>query len=171
MKKLKSILITCVVLVFAVSSIEGTAQSTGAAVAKKVGVYVFPAKGQTQDQQDKDESDCYTWAVQQSGYDPINPTTVQPQQVQGGPDGSAVRGSAKGSLTGAAIGAIAGDAGKGAAIGAIGGAVLGHRRGRMGRAMEQGQANEVAAQQNASLVDGFKKAFSVCLEGKGYTVK
>ncbi len=171
MKKLKVTLFGFLMMVFATSSIDATAQSTGAAVAKKVGVYVFPANGQTQDQQDKDESDCYTWAVQQSGYDPINPTTVQAQQVQGGSDGSAVRGSAKGALTGAAIGAIAGDAGKGAAIGAVGGAVLGHRRGRMVHAAEQGQSNEAAAQQNASLVDGFKKAFSVCLEGKGYTVK
>ncbi|MCD6597035.1 MAG: hypothetical protein J7L04_05075, partial [Bacteroidales bacterium] len=128
MKKLKVILIGCLVLVIAASSFDARAQSTGAAVAKKVGVYVFPAKGQTQDQQDKDESDCYTWAVQQSGYDPINPTVMQAQQVQTGPDGSAVAGSAKGALTGAAIGAISHDAGRGAAIGAIGGAVLGHHR-------------------------------------------
>ncbi len=171
MKRINSILIACFVLVFTVSAIDVDAQSTGAAVAKKVGVYVFPAKGQTQEQQEKDESDCYTWAVQQSGYDPINPTEVQAQQVNQGPDGSMVRGSAKGALVGSAIGAISGDAGKGAAIGAVSGAALGHRRGRMTKSVEQAGANEAASDQNKSLVDGFKKAFSVCLEGKGYTVK
>jgi len=170
MKKQNIIIITSLVFFFTGMLGQGYAQSTGAAVAKKVGVYVFPANNQTQDQQNKDESDCYTWAVQQSGYDPINPTTVQAQQVDQGPDGSGVRGAAGGAAVGAAIGAIAGDAGKGAAIGAVSGAVVGHRRGRMGQAAEQGQANASAAQQNANLVDGFKKAFSACLEGKGYTV-
>ena len=40
------------------------AQSPGAAVAKKVGLYVFPANDQTSEQQDKDESDCYSWVAQ-----------------------------------------------------------------------------------------------------------
>ena len=122
-------------------------------------------------QQAKDESDCYSWAVKQSGYDPINPTTVQAKQVNQGPDGSAIKGSAGGAAVGAAIGAISGDAGKGAAIGAISGAVLGHRGGRMEKFAEQGQANQQAAQTNANLVDGFVKAYTACLEGKGYTVK
>jgi hypothetical protein len=146
-------------------------QSTGEAVAKKVGLYVFPANNQDADQQSKDESDCYTWAVQQSGYDPINPTKVEAEQVQTGPDGSAVKGSAGGAAVGAAIGAIAGDAGKGAAIGAVSGAVLGHRSRRIGQAEEQKAANQTAAQQTANLSEGFKKAYSACLEGKGYTVK
>lgn len=145
--------------------------SPGASVAKKVGVYVFPANNQTQEQQDKDESDCYTWAVQQSGYDPINPTKVEAQQVQTGPDGAAIRGAAGGAAVGAAIGAIAGDAGKGAAIGAVGGALRGRRSRIVGQQMEQGAANQQAAQQNQAMVDNFKKAFSACLEGKGYTVK
>jgi hypothetical protein len=146
-------------------------QSTGDAINKKVGVYVFPAKSQTADQQAKDESDCYSWAVKQSGYDPINPTTVQAKQVNQGPDGSAIKGGAGGAAVGAAIGAISGDAGKGAAIGAISGAVLGHRGGRMEKSAEQGQANQQATQANANLVDGFVKAYTACLEGKGYTVK
>ncbi len=157
-----------ILLGFAVSTFG---QTTGAAINKKVGVYVFPAKNQTTDQQAKDESDCYSWAVEQSGYDPINPTTVQAKQVDQGPDGSAVGGAAGGAAVGAAIGAISGDAGKGAAIGAISGAVLGHRRGRIEKSMEQGQANQQAAETNQDLLDGFVKAYTACLEGKGYTVK
>ena len=167
MKTLK-LLMTLLVVVFAVSVI---AQSTGDAVAKKVGVYVFPAQGQSDAQLDDDESYCYTWAVKQSGFDPINPDYVEAQQVEQGPDGSAVRGSAKGALTGAAIGAITGDAGQGAAIGAVSGAVVGHHHGRTRKAYTQAAYDMDAASQNAAAVDGFKKAFSVCLEGKGYTVK
>ncbi len=147
------------------------AQSAGEAVAKKMGVYVFPAKDQTPEQQEKDMSECYTWAVQQSSYDPINPTVVQAKQVETGPDGSAVKGAAGGAAVGVAIGAISGDAGKGAAIGAVSGAVLGHRRGKMVQASEQNQANNQAATANKDLEEGFRKAFEVCLEGKNYTVK
>ncbi|WP_163516344.1 glycine zipper family protein [Gelidibacter japonicus] len=150
---------------------NSVAQSAGEAVAKKIGVYVFPTKDQSSAQQEKDMSDCYTWAVQQSGYDPINPTKVQAKEVDQGPDGSAVKGAAGGALVGLAIGSISGDAGKGAAIGAVSGSVLGHRRGAMAKASEQNQANQQAANVNKNMEDGFKKAFEACLEGKNYTVK
>lgn len=146
-------------------------QNTGDAITKKVGLYVFPAKSQTAEQQEKDKSDCYTWAVQQTGYDPINPTVVTAKQVPAGPDGAGVAGAAGGAAVGAAIGAISGDTGKGAAIGAVSGAVLGRRRGNMAKASAQGQANNEAAQTNKNLEDGFKKAFTACLEAKGYTVQ
>ena len=55
-------------------SFSSVGQTTGEAITKKTGLYVFPANNQTAEQQEKDKSDCYTWAVQQSGYDPINPT-------------------------------------------------------------------------------------------------
>ena len=32
--------------------------------------FVYPQKGQSADQQKKDEYDCHTWAVQQTKYDP-----------------------------------------------------------------------------------------------------
>ena len=159
------------VILFLGLTVSTTGQTTGDAINKKVGLYVFPANNQTADQQAKDESDCYTWAVKQSGYDPVNPTTVQAQQVNQGPDGAAVKGAAGGAAVGAAIGAISGDAGKGAAIGAVSGAVLGRRSGNVQKSQQQ-QANNAQAQQaNQNLVDGFKKAYSACLEGKNYTVK
>ncbi len=171
MKTLKKLIyVTGILLFFAGQSVQSQ-ESSGAAVAKKVGVYIFPANNQDQAQQDKDESDCYTWAVQQSGYDPINPTKVEAQQIQTGPDGTAIRGAAGGAAAGAAIGAICGDAGKGAAVGAVAGALRGRRSRIVGQHVEQGAANEQASQQNQTMVDNFKKAFSACLEGKGYTVK
>jgi hypothetical protein len=172
MKTKKWFFVAGLILLFASHAYQLEAQeSPGASVAKKVDVYVFPAKGQDQAQQDKDESDCYKWAVQQSGYDPINPTTVEAQQVQKGPDGTAIVGAAGGAAAGAAIGAICGDAGKGAAVGAVTGALRGRRARVVGQHMEQGAANQEAAQQNQAMEDNFKKAYSACLEGKGYTVK
>ncbi|MEZ5195569.1 MAG: YMGG-like glycine zipper-containing protein [Bacteroidales bacterium] len=169
MKKLKLKMSLAIIIMGL--SLSSFGQTTGDAINKKVGLYVFPSNNQTAEQQEQDESYCYTWAVQQSGYDPINPTTVQAKQVDQGPDGSAVKGAAGGAAVGAAIGAISGDAGKGAAIGAVSGAVLGRRRGMMAQASQQQQANEQAAQTNQNLVDGFKKAYTACLEGKNYTVK
>ena len=145
--------------------------SLGSSINKKLEIYVFPAQGQDEEQTMKDENECYQWAVQQSGVDPLNLPDVQVEQVETGPDGSAVRGAARGAAAGAAIGAIAGDAGQGAAIGAVAGGVRGRRASRAGRAMQQ-QANEAtAAQSKADMIDNFKRAYSVCLEGKGYTVK
>ena len=146
-------------------------QSLGAMVSKKVGLYVFPAKDQSAEQQAQDESYCYKWAVQQSGIDPLNPPQVQAQQVETGPDGSAVSGAARGALAGVAIGAIAGDAGKGAAIGATAGAMGGRRGGKQAQAQQNQQAQANADAAEAETKNTFKKAFSACIEGKGYTVK
>ena len=35
--------------------------------------FVYPAKGQSTEQQKKDEGECHTWAVGQSKYDPAIP--------------------------------------------------------------------------------------------------
>jgi hypothetical protein len=154
-----------------IENIEAQEQSLGAMVTKKVGMYVYPAKGQSAEQTENDEEACYKWAVQQSGYDPLNPTTAVPAQVDSGPDGSAVKGAAGGALVGLAIGSISGHAGEGAAYGAIGGALAGRRRGNQEQQQQQQANNQAAAQANANMVDSFKKAYSVCLEGKGYTVQ
>ena len=141
------------------------------ALVSKLNIYVFPAEGQSKELQEKDISECYDWAVQQSSVDPLNPPEVEAEQVETGPDGSGVRGAARGAAAGAAIGAIAGDAGKGAAIGAAAGGMAGRRSGKKGQAQQQQQANQTAVDQEQELINNFKKAFSACLEGKGYTVK
>ena len=167
---LASGLLTIAILAGAVNS---NAQSTsiGNSVTTKLGMYVFPAQNQTADQQSKDENDCYSWAVQQSGVDPINPPKVEAQQVATGPDGSMIRGGAHGALRGAAIGAISGHAGRGAAIGATMGGLRGGMRHQAGQAAAQQAADAGAQQTQADLMNNFKKAYTACLEGKGYTVK
>jgi len=140
-------------------------------LAQGLGLFVFPANGQTPDQQGSDEYECYKWAMQQTGYNPLDPPEIKAEQVDTSVDGTAVVGAAGGAAAGAAIGAIAGDAGKGAAIGAVVGGLRGRRAKKYGDAVEQQQNDKAAAQQSEELMNNFKKAFSVCLEGKGYTVK
>lgn len=149
-------------------SLTVNAQKT---VSQSLGIYVFPAKGQDADTQKKDEADCYQWAVNQSGVDPINPPKAQAAQVDTSPDGSAVVGAAKGAAAGAAIGAIAGDAGDGAAIGAIVGGVRGRRAKKQSDAQQQQANNQAAANANKANMDNFKKAYAACLEAKGYSIK
>ena len=81
------------------------------------------------------------------------------------------RGRLGGAAAGAAIGAIAGDAGKGAAIGAITGGLGGRRASIQGKAAQSQSNQQAAANQSAALLNDYKKAFSVCMEGKGYTIK
>jgi hypothetical protein len=140
-------------------------------IAKGLELFVFPSQEQVQATQDADELACYKWAMEQTGYDPINPPEIQAEQVDRSADGTAVRGAARGAAAGAAIGAIAGDAGTGAAIGATAGAMRGRRAKVVGDEMEQQQANQAAAAKEEELLNEFKRAFSVCMEGKGYTVK
>ncbi|NLR90693.1 MULTISPECIES: YMGG-like glycine zipper-containing protein [Flammeovirga] len=140
-------------------------------ISKSIGLYVFPSNNQDQATMDADEMACYKWAIEQTGYDPLNPTVVQAKKADTSADGSMVVGAAGGAAAGAAIGAIAGDAGKGAAIGAVAGGLRGRRAKKYGDAVEQKQNNQAAATQNAEAKENFSKAFSACMEGKGYTVK
>ncbi len=140
-------------------------------MSKSLGLHVFPANNQDQATQEADEAACYKWAIDQTGYDPINPTVVQSAEVDTSVDGTAVKGSARGAAGGAAVGAIAGDAGKGAAIGATVGGVRGIRAKKGGDAQQQQANDQAAAAASADLAADYNKAFAVCMEGKGYSVK
>ncbi|TMI66439.1 MAG: hypothetical protein E6H07_01685 [Bacteroidetes bacterium] len=134
-------------------------------------LYVFPSKGQSQQKQKEDEFECYKWAMQQSGIDPLNLPKVEAKPAETGPDGSAVRGAARGAAAGAAIGAIGDDAGEGAAVGAVAGGVAGRRAGKQAKAQQAQQADAAVKQTEQAMKDSYLKAFSACIEGKGYTVK
>lgn len=152
-------------------SLPDTSKMTYNQISKQAQLYVFPSKNQTQQKQKEDEFECYKWAVEQSGIDPLNLPKVQAPEPETGPTGGLVVGAAKGAAAGAAIGAIAGDAGKGAAIGAVAGGLGGRRQGKMAQQQSNQQAQQQADAQNKAMVESFRKAFSVCIEGKGYTVK
>jgi uncharacterized protein YcfJ len=165
MKKIRIIFIAVLFL----GGIQTIAAQQG--IAKSLGLYVFPTKDQDKKTQEADEVACYKWAKEQSGYDPLNPTKVVAKQADTSLDGSAVVGAAGGAAAGAAIGAIAGDTGKGAAIGAVVGGLRGRRARKVGDQVEQQQNTQAAAAMEKEYSNNYKKAFSACMEGKGYTVK
>lgn len=148
-----------------------TAKMTYSQISKAAGMYVFPSNEQSQQQQKRDEYECYLWAMEQSGIDPLNLPKIEVEQVATGPDGGAVRGAAGGAAKGAIIGAVAGDAGKGAAIGATAGGMRGVGRSAARQQNAQKQAEANVATQEKEMKESFLKAFSVCMEGKGYTIK
>lgn len=152
-------------------ALPDTSKITYNQISQAMKLYVFPAKDQTKQKQKEDEFECYKWAVEQSGIDPLNLPKVQAAPAQTGPTGAAVGGAAKGAAAGVAIGAIAGDAGKGAAIGAVAGGLAGRRAGKQGQAQANQQSQANAAKSEQEMKDSYKKAFSVCIEGKGYTIK
>jgi YMGG-like Gly-zipper len=142
---------------------------TGLVLAQNLVIY--PAKGQSQEQMEKDKFECYSWAKQQSGFDPMQAGSgTQPPPPSQPIGGERVRGAARGAAVGAVAGAIAGDAGKGAAAGAAGGAMIGgmqKRDKRRQQAEAQQQQSAAIAQQRSA----YDRAFGACMEGRGYSVK
>ena len=138
-------------------------------------VYIYPNKGQSKQQQDKDKYKCYDWAKKQTKFDPMaQPKATAPPPDQEAPEGGLLRGAGRGALGGLAIGAIAGDAGKGAAIGAVAGGLLGGMRRRDQARQEEQSQDQWANQQTANYENNrsnYNRAFSTCMEGRGYTVK
>jgi hypothetical protein len=145
-------------------------------LAQNGGLYVYPAKGQSQGQQQKDRYECHSWAVQQTGVDPSRsetmaapPSSSSSQQYQPSKP-HVLQGAGRGAALGAVGGAIAGDAGKGAAAGAAMGGGVGafRRRDEKKQQAAQQQANAQAAQQ--SRLTSYNRAMAACLQGRGYTV-
>ena len=137
---------------------------------------IFPAKGQTPEQQRADESAAYDWATQHTRWDPYQAKALLDQQGHaaaaqaGDARGGAVKGGAGGAMLGAAIGAVAGDAGKGAAIGATSlGLTGGVRSRRAVKAAGGASADAVAAYQSQFSV--WNRNFMAAMEAKGYTVR
>lgn len=128
----------------------------------------YPAKGQSQEQQQKDDGYCYSWAKSNTGIDPAAVAAAPPPPsgpAVGG--GERVGGAARGAVGGAVIGGIAGDAGKGAAAGAAVGTMAGGHRARQNQ--RNAQAN--AQQQEAGAMNTYYRAYSACMQGRGYTIQ
>jgi hypothetical protein len=151
-------------------SLVGMLLCAGVALAQQA--IVYPAKGQTAEQQQKDTGECNTWAKQTTGVDPVavaQAATSAPAPT--GPQGQRVAGAARGAAAGAIIGEIADDdAGEGAAVGAVAGAMHGGaKQRRQGRAQQQQQ--QQVQQQTKQALDTYNRAVVACLEGRGYTIK
>ena len=143
--------------------------SSSSSPASKVGLFVYPQKSQTSEQQATDEGACYASAKQQTGIDPTAAPPPPPEADK--KKGGAVKGAAGGAAGGAAIGAIAGDTGEGAAIGATAGAVRGRRQQKKANKQAEQQAQQQGQAQQQQTLDTFRRAFSACIDSKGYSVK
>lgn len=140
-------------------------------LASSVGLFVYPANNQSSEQQEQDDYQCYAWAKDETGFDPIN--SKPPEEVETharAERGSGTRGALRGAARGALLGEIVDDdASDGAAIGAT----VGMMRGRSAsRRQAQAEANATNSQnQNnyATQQSNFKKAMSLCLEARGYS--
>jgi hypothetical protein len=134
-------------------------------------LYVYPNKGQTAKQQQKDTQECYQSAIVAVGYDPAR------VQHSSGPapsssDTSVGRGVARGAVGGAILGEIGGGShtGDAAAVGAIFGGIRSSRK----KQQEEEQRQQYYQQQNAQNAQAqanFNRAYSACLESRGYTAK
>lgn len=139
-----------------------------AAVVRAQDLFIYPAKGQSQEQQDKDRYECHSWAVQQTGFDPTRPSTTYAPAPQA-PQGGMLKGAMRGATVGVVGGAIGGDAGKGAAIGAASGALIGGMR-RNDYARQQQYQAQQATNYDAAGRDNYNRAMGACLQGRGYSV-
>lgn len=117
----------------------------------------YPAKGQSAEQKSKDDSQCLTWAKQDTGIDPAAVATTPPPPT--GPQGERLRGAARGAVVGEIVD---NKAGEGAAIGAL----AGGRQARKNQAAKAQQAQASQAQQ----LDTYYRAYGACMQGRGYTV-
>jgi hypothetical protein len=145
----------------------------GALVAQEL--FVYPSKGQSAEQQEQDKFQCYSFAKGQTGFDPMAPpTTSTAPPAAEAQQGGVGRGAVRGALGGAAIGHIAGDTKQGLKIGAASGALLGGMRRSDQKQREKQNRQQWEQQEVANYTqnrNNYNRAYTACLEGRGYSVK
>ncbi|HSD38208.1 MAG TPA: hypothetical protein VLC92_11915 [Rhodocyclaceae bacterium] len=129
--------------------------------------YAYPSKGQSADQQKKDDYECRSWATGQTGHDPSKPQ----QPVAAAPAPVPAGGRARGAAAGAVVAGIADeDVGKGAAVGMVAGGVA-----QRGQRRQQARAQDAQNQQAAAATQqgnaAFQNAWGACMGGRGYSLK
>ena len=95
---------------------------------------IYPAQGQSAEQQKSDEGECFSWAKNETGIDPLAQGAVAPPPAE--------------QSSGGAIGGAAGGAIVGGIVDGSDGAETGAKIGLVGGAIGQRQKNKAAAQQN-----------------------
>lgn len=155
-----------------------------AAVAQEL--FVYPAKGQTDEQLANDRYECHRWAVKETNFDPsdIGETAPLPLVRVPVPENKAAGATAKGAAAGAIAGAVLGhgkdtlgNAVAGAVVGSIAGAAV-EQSGELkaqqeARAEAQREAAEIGKSKAEKAVrrSDYRRAMTACLEGRGYTVR
>jgi Glycine zipper len=130
-------------------------------------LYIYPARGQSPQQQQQDTYQCSAWASGQTGFNPTVPPPIP--QASAPPPPGLFGGAFRGAAVGAIGGAIGGNAGKGAAIGAaVGGLFGGIRRNRWAQEQEYNADQQTSAYLNQRAA--YERAETACLTGRGYSV-
>ena len=134
-------------------------------------LYVYPNQGQNDEKQEQDQFQCYTWARDETSFDPMQaPRASTPPPQSSGKEPSVARSA----VGGAALGAIVGDSSDAALKGAAAGALMGGwRKSKHRKEQQQAQdqwANQQAQQYQAAR-NHYNRAYAACLEGRGYTVR
>jgi hypothetical protein len=143
-------------------------------------VYFYPTRGQSQEQQGRDNYECYLWAVKQTGFDP-SATNLAPHHkltvVAEPPPGI---GTATGAISGAVLGAIVSSRGnrpEGVMLGAMAGALVGSasdvaRQEQTDRLQQYYDRQSSAQMGNIERqATNYRRAITACLEGRGYSVQ
>jgi hypothetical protein len=126
----------------------------------------YPAKNQDAKQQGSDDSQCLAWSKQTTGIDPAAASAAPPPPS--GPHGERMAGALRGAAGGAVIGEVAdGDSSKGAGVGAAAGVLAGGARARRNHAAQAQQAQAAQTQ----TMNTYYRAYTACMEGRGYTVE
>ena len=134
-------------------------------------VFIYPQKGQSAEQQDKDKYECYGWAKDNSGFDPMAaPTTSTAPPRTEAKSHSALKGAAVGAIGGKVFGSSKKTTRTAAAAGGLLGGVRQHQHNSREQQKvddwEQREASRYANNRN-----NYNRAYAACLEGRGYTVK
>src|SRR6266566_4769560 len=113
----------------ATSAPPATQQSQAASSpAQSIGMFAYPKKEQTADQQLKDENECFASAKQQSGIDPQAPPPATKTEEQ-------------------------------------------KKAEQQATAQQQQQQEAQARATHQQGIDTFKRAFSACMDARGYSIK
>ncbi|MFM2068695.1 MAG: hypothetical protein RLZZ584_3604 [Pseudomonadota bacterium] len=143
-------------------------------------LYFYPERGQGDEQQDRDRYECYRWAVRQTGTDPGMTPLLRSAEPASGPvsrdPGVAVAGAATGAVIGAAVSSPR-STGKGMVLGALFGALVGasaeEARAQETERVQDARRRDWQAREDARMqpVEGFRRAMSACMSGRGYAVR
>lgn len=153
-------------------------------------LYIYPSNGQSEQQLADDRYACHAEAVAHSGFDPTREALAPPPPLEDVvvevPPNEARGATAKGAVAGAVAGGVIGaaadeDAGPAAAAGAVIGAVIGSSIEQKGAQEARDQASREAAAQmqdqknraaeHEARRQNYLRAFTACMQSRGYTVR
>ena len=141
---------------------------TGSLLAQELMIY--PKENQSQEQQEQDKFQCYSWARGETGFDPmVRPTATEPPPPKEAKQGGFGRGAAGGAVVGGIFGGS-----DGAKKGAAAGAVMGSMRRQDQRRREEQARQQWEQDQARQYQEGrnrYNRAYAACLEGREYTVR